>query len=289
MLYKKLRTYTIIFSIILHLLLLLSYRSLSEILTFKSSASEPGEQEKRIVFEFDEPKEIIETPDDANQEPPTEKTNLVSDKNARARDQYSQKDKAPGAPYSQGDMDIKNIFKNAPELENEQNNQPTIKPEENFTNQQTKKSHNPYQQPKFSRQALLGKNNQQKSQHKFNRPTYKNEEFNAEELGGLSFNTYAWDFAPYMLKMKHKIERHNFPPPAFTHMGMVEGEFLVRFTVLPNGDVKDIKILKENGHETLKETCLNAVKNSAPFDPLPADFPENFLTVTALFSYNIMR
>jgi TonB family protein len=72
-------------------------------------------------------------------------------------------------------------------------------------------------------------------------------------------------------------------------MGMIDGETILRFKVMPNGEVKDLKVIKYNGHQSLMETSVQAVKNSIPFAPLPADFPENFLEVTARFSYYINR
>jgi len=92
-----------------------------------------------------------------------------------------------------------------------------------------------------------------------------------------------------MLEMKRKVEHNVFPPPAFTYMGLISGETILRFKVMPNGSVKDLEVLQYTGHSALKETSVNAIINSSPFKPLPADFPENYLEVTAAFTYYVKR
>ena len=278
-----------ILSILLHLLFLFFYNSLSTINLFPSAIDEllqeKPEQEKRIEFE------LVETPDDAKSKKPLVKTNLVSDKNSIARDGFIKKNKTEGNPYSEGNIDVKNLpvvklepvqqFEN--EIEKQNNSKDKLKRDEISDPALT------YQ--KFSRQQILknAKKTPQIRQDNPNRPLYENKEFNAKDLGGFSFNTYNWNFAPYMLAMKRKVEHNIFPPPAFTQMGLIGGITILRFKVFPNGEVKDLKVLKHTGHESLKETSIQAILNSSRFKPLPADFPESFLEVTASFSYYVSR
>ncbi len=290
---NRIRKITLGISIILHLLFLLSFKSIHSISLFNLNNSEPlpenTDQEKRIEFE------LVETPDDAIQQRPSEPTDLISDKNSIARDRYLAKDKPTGGPYSEGDFDIKNPEQPPPMPENNQSQ--TAQPnqyadaDENFEQKYSQnQSYYSMNQPKFSRQALMGKTETpQSSKQEIQRPNYDSDEFNAKEIGGMAFNTYAWDFAPYMLHMKRKVERNVFPPPAFTHMGLIDGETIVRFKVLPNGEMQDLKVLQYKGHKALMETSVHAIENSSPFKPLPPDFPENYLEVTASFTYYIQR
>ena len=243
------------------------------------------ENEKRLVFE------LVETPDDAKNEKAPKDADLVSDKNAIARDGYRQKDKVDGNPYSEGDLNVKNL----PLIKLEPVPQSQAQPEKQ-SNPENKKNQENISDPgftyqKFSRRQLLKKNQEspQLRQENLNRPLYENRKFNAKDLGGFSFNTYNWDFAPYMLAMKRKVEHNIFPPPAFTHMGLISGETILRFKVLPNGEVKDLKVLRFSGHPSLKETSVQAILSSSRFKPLPSDFPENFLEVTASFSYYVSK
>ena len=103
----------------------------------------------------------------------------------------------------------------------------------------------------------------------------------------MSFNTYEWDFAPYMLAMKRRVERNLHPPYAFTHMGMVSGINILHFTVRRDGTVHDLTILGSDTHACLDRTSVRAIGLSLPFMPLPDNFPEDVLEVTAQFSYTI--
>jgi len=286
---KHLIKISLILSILLHLVFLLFYHSLSTIKLFPTKIDEllpqKQEQEKRLVFD------LVETPDDAKSKKAPEHADLVSDKNAIARDSYRQKDKAEGNPYSEGDLNVKNL----PLIKLEPVPHSQAKPEKQLDSE-NKKQRKDISEPevtyqKFSRRQLL-KNNQdapQVRQENLNRPLYENRDFNAKDLGGFSFNTYNWDFAPYMLAMKRKVEHNIFPPPAFTHMGLISGVTILRFKVMPNGEVKDLKVLRYSGHPSLKETSVQAILNSSWFKPLPSDFPENFLEVTASFTYYVSK
>lgn len=281
---KHLFKITILISILLHLLLFLFFKKLSRIQLFPSQMEELLENnkqdEKRLVFD------LIETPDDARSEKPPESADLVSDKSSIARDKYQKNDKSNGNPYSEGELDFKDypLTRIAPSNFERENNSA----EEN--NKQEDGSEKEFTYQKFSRQQLM-KNSPAapEIQQQQDRPLYENRKFSAKDLGGFSFNTYNWNFAPYMLAMKKKVERNIFPPPAFTHMGLISGETLVRFKVMPNGEVKDLAVLKYTGHESLKETSVQAILNSSKFRPLPSDFPEDYLEVTAFFTYYVRR
>jgi outer membrane biosynthesis protein TonB len=108
-------------------------------------------------------------------------------------------------------------------------------------------------------------------------------------LGDVSLNTYAWDFAPYILYMKRRIRKHVYPPPAFYKMGAISGTIVVNFKVYPDGSVSEPKLVSVKGHNALVSTSINSIKASNPFKPLPEDFPENYLELTWSFIYSILR
>ncbi len=99
-------------------------------------------------------------------------------------------------------------------------------------------------------------------------------EARAAENGGLSFNTYDWDFAPYMLALKERIGRNIFPPLAFSKLGMIDGDTMLRFKIYPDGRLGDLELLGYTGHHSLMETSRFAVTASAPFPDLPARFSQ---------------
>jgi outer membrane biosynthesis protein TonB len=111
----------------------------------------------------------------------------------------------------------------------------------------------------------------------------------AEALGGVALNTYAWDFAYYILDMKKKLRENTFPPVAFTRFGMISGETVLTFKVWPDGSATDIEVIGYEGHKTLMETSVDAVKDASPFAPLPDDFPEEYLELRWTFIYFVYR
>jgi hypothetical protein len=107
------------------------------------------------------------------------------------------------------------------------------------------------------------------------------------DSGGLSFNTYNWDFAPYMLELKERIRRNIFPPIAFSQLGLIDGDTVLRFKIYPSGELRDLELLAYQGHYSLMQTSTYAIKVSAPFRKLPGNFPEPYLEVTAKFTFFI--
>lgn len=120
-------------------------------------------------------------------------------------------------------------------------------------------------------------------------PAFRNESGRALADGDLSFNTYDWDFAPYMLRLKERIEAHMYPPAAFSMYGLIEGKNVVRFRIGRNGALLGMEALGYEGSRVLVETSAQAVELSNPFPPLPPNFPEPYLEVTGQFRYELIR
>ena len=116
-----------------------------------------------------------------------------------------------------------------------------------------------------------------------------NMESRALDQGGLQLSTYDWNFAPYLKYLKQRIQSNIFPPAAFTRLGIIDGESKVRFRIYPDGRLEEFAVLDSRGSELLLKTSVQAVELSAPFKPLPSDFPEPFLEITGIFSYVLMR
>jgi hypothetical protein len=120
-------------------------------------------------------------------------------------------------------------------------------------------------------------------------PTFRNDQGGALQDGDISFSTYAWDFAPYMLRLKERIEAHMFPPAAFSLYGLIDGKNVVRFRIGRDGRLLGMEALGYEGSRVLVETSAQAVKLSNPFPPLPPDFPDRYLEVTGQFRYELIR
>ena len=111
----------------------------------------------------------------------------------------------------------------------------------------------------------------------------------APEFGSFSLNTYEWDFAPYLRYLKNRIQGNIYPPPAFTHMGLISGQTRLRFRIHRDGRLEGPDLLEYNGHISLMQTSMRAVQVSVPMKKLPEDFPEEFLEITAQFDYTVLK
>jgi protein TonB len=249
-----------------------------------------------LVFDLqppDLPREVIATPDDARTTKTPQKADFLSDKNALARNQ----EPAPllpetGEPFSRGDLASHDLPPSPPLPEQPRRPEPA-RPEAQAGDKRESDSPDPEAEANAGRVAPR----EQKPDAAPRRPfrlelpgvPHKQLEGRAAEAGGLSFNTYDWDFAPYMLALKQRIGRNIFPPLAYTMLGMIDGDTMLRFKIYPNGRLADLELLGYSGHRTLMETSRSAITISAPFPALPADFPKPYLEVTARFSYFVKR
>jgi outer membrane biosynthesis protein TonB len=240
------------------------------------------------------PREVIATPTDARTTSQPRQADFLSDKNALARNQ----EPAPplpvtGDPFSRGDMASHDLPVPPPSRQNEvaqaKPPAPAAPVDENAQGERAEAGREANADravaPEKKPEAAPGQ------PFRLDLPgvAHRQLEAQAAESGGLSFNTYDWDFAPYMLALKERIGRNIFPPLAFSRLGMIDGDTLLRFKIYPDGRLDDLELLSYTGHRTLMETSRFAVTASAPFPSLPADFPKSYLEVTAKFSYFIKR
>jgi hypothetical protein len=235
------------------------------------------------------PREVIETPEDAKVVEKQDKADFLSDKNALARNPETDPNADPGEAFSKGDLDTHEL----PQQEGPQGKTPDpAKPDSQQPDQKQQQEQKPETADTYVN--ILKPQQTLPSpppgvQERLPSVRHDNRDSRVEDSGGLSFNTYDWDFAPYLIMLKHRIQRNIFPPPAFSQLGIIDGETMLRFKIYPNGQLKDLAILNYKGHESLMITSRNAIESSAPFPGLPQDFPEPYLEVTGKFIYFVRR
>jgi len=278
---KRILWIALIISIMLHLLVLVvfPYKSTIQLELFPAQAEE--EQEKRLVFE------IIETPDVAEEEHDKE-TDIASDKILTAADDVERIITDEVLPFNEGDSDIKD-FQEIVEV----NIPPALQIQEQETNsiqdedlqEEDDEKVNPSRDPLSVQKEAIPPQLQEKKV----KPTYDNMMSEVEKAGGISLNTYNWDFTPYMLYLKKKIQSNLHPPPGFTYLGLIHGDVLVRFEILTNGKLNSLEVLHSDAHASLVGVSTGSIEISAPFKALPPDFPEDRLIVTSLFSYIVEK
>jgi outer membrane biosynthesis protein TonB len=251
-----------------------------------SPASEP------IVFDMqntDQPREVIETPQDARTVDQQKKADFLSDKNALARNPETKPDLKVGDSFSRGDFKSHDL----PEPEKRGREPKPTEPERLDPDErpELKDYLEKNQAAILYKDYLFDQSREKNPGTNRQNPTvdHDQQESRALDNGGLSFNTYNWNFAPYMLALKRRIRNNIYPPVAFTRLGMISGETLLRFKIFPGGELRDLKILGYQGDVSLMKTSQTAVEISAPFPKLPPDFPEPYLEVTGRFLYWIKQ
>ncbi len=280
-LFKNAFRTAVVLSILIHILFFFGASTMLGLDIFVSPAEEflakqPPEK-KPLVFE------LVESPESAEIEQPKQETPFLSDKTAQAQNNVSPEDLQIDEAFSEESSSARfqqQAIQQPPEPEKKAEQEPKDLGQMVATPPPVKSN--------FSRELLTAQANDPVQQMREERR--KNKESKTLDLGDFSLNTYAWDFAPYMLRLKRKIDRNIFPPTAFTRLGLIGGTTFLRFRINKNGKMEALDLLDYRGHQSLMKTSVNAVNMSAPFEKLPEDFPEEYLEITAKFEYvNIKR
>jgi len=275
-------------SLFLHVVLLILFGFSRQWMILNAAVAEPAKNNEPLVFEMIAPEETAREVIESDAEPgaPPEDAKHISDRNATARNPSAPQDLPIGEAYAQGesprgDMPVTGNQRSAA---NRQSPASTEKQSQQSANDGLR----PAPAQEFRRELLLNQEAATSAQQSAPpRARYENLQSRAPELGSFSLNTYEWEYAPYLLWLKRRIEQNIYPPPAFTRLGMISGQTELRFRIYPDGRLVALQVLQYAGHKSLMETSVRAVELSVPLKPLPADFPKPYLEVTALFEYLI--
>lgn len=235
---------------------------------------------------------LAETPESARRMKPPEKASHISDKNAVAQNPEAPPNLPLGEPFANG---VARAADTAPMPELQAGKTPAATgPEitDELVSSRIEAVRPTNGAPSnFRREFLTGEteNNSRWPYASRYQPGLQNSDSRAPELGSFSLNTYAWEYAPYLLWLKDRVQRNIYPPPAFTQMGIISGRTILRFRITRTGVLQNLTLLGYEGHKSLMETSLRAIQTSAPFRNLPKDFPEPYLEVTAQFEYTVYR
>ena len=93
-------------------------------------------------------------------------------------------------------------------------------------------------------------------------------------------------YVSYLTKIKKKIEPlWHYPEPARA-IGL-QGKLAIRFSIVRDGQLTRLELLRSSGHPLLDEQALKAVKGAAPYFPLPEKLQIARLHINATFEYRI--
>ncbi|NOX37438.1 MAG: hypothetical protein GXO78_07870 [Calditrichaeota bacterium] len=287
---RKIFLYTLIVSVLLHILLILLL-TIGDIFSFEPPANLVEEtQPITLVFEQPQPPlpepvppeerfyELKENPN-ANQEAP-EQTPFISSEFSRSAAPL-QRTNTPNSPAPRADAQLN--------ARASQEAEPASR-FKTFDADGAILAYNP--PPTFSKSLLTGEPEQNKAEDRQNQEgesEVTQKDFDAELVGDFALSTYKWQWAPYMLEFQRKLKRHWYAPPAYYRLGLIYGYTIVQFKIDRQGKLHDLRVLRQVGHHSLEESSVNAIESTFPFLPLPDDFPDPYLTVTMKMIYPNLR
>jgi len=90
----------------------------------------------------------------------------------------------------------------------------------------------------------------------------------------------------YQQLIKQKIEENKRYPLLARNKG-IEGKVWVKFEILKNGKVKDIKIVKSSHHQILDKAAIESIKKANPFPPFPEGLKESSLIINICLRFEL--
>lgn len=104
----------------------------------------------------------------------------------------------------------------------------------------------------------------------------------AESSGGGGINKI---LLAYLSIIRQKIEEAKKYPPDALEKGE-EGKTYLKFKILPDGNVKDIAVIKSSGFSILDEFSVRLVESVAPFPPPPGSNPLSIKSIAINYKIN---
>jgi outer membrane biosynthesis protein TonB len=124
--------------------------------------------------------------------------------------------------------------------------------------------------------------------------------------GSFSFNTKKFTDYRYFRDMKSKISSNWYPPiagntymigeanrygsytPGYTRiMTIPPQEVRLFFRMNRKGDVVDVTVVDSGGAQSLVDSCVDSIKNSKSFGPVPADIEGETVVINFIFGYYV--
>ncbi len=90
------------------------------------------------------------------------------------------------------------------------------------------------------------------------------------------------DFGPYMKELQRRIKM-NWDPPK----GNESKRVILLFSIARDGRLLNVKVHRSSGLQAADNAAINAVKLTAPFRPLPAEFRGDSVDIQFTFDYNV--
>jgi hypothetical protein len=230
----------------------------------------------------------------APEEAPLEPTPFVSTRDSRASQPEAPDDRPEGAPYSAGHSPVPAIPRTPGEpAQTAASRLRSAGPSGDAA--ATDRSPEPVHEPAVGDQRLVVRNrpiglepglpSALGSGARLPAPEVDERLTRARAGSTFSLNTTAWEYGPYLTRLKAEIEAQIFPPPAFFY-GTAAWATSVRFRIASDGRLILLTLLDHRGVPNLQYVATSAIRSAADFEPLPPGFPEPYLEITGNFYFN---
>ncbi len=87
----------------------------------------------------------------------------------------------------------------------------------------------------------------------------------------VTLDTDEFKFISYNRWLKIKVE-NNLHYPELAAVSGYQGVLYISFDIMKDGSLANLELLKSSGYKILDDEALNAIRRSAPFQPLPDDW-----------------
>ena len=131
-------------------------------------------------------------------------------------------------------------------------------------------------------------------------PTLKEKLFDKKVIGDLAKRdvekgeknrTFTFDADEYRLlmynrRLKERIESIWHYPPDAAAQG-IYGDLVIKFTIKKNGQLGTVELVRTSGHKNLDDAAMEALKDGAPYWPLPKEWSMDAYTIEGHFVYSL--
>ena len=115
---------------------------------------------------------------------------------------------------------------------------------------------------------------------------FAREEEKEKKDKNFTFDAKEYRFLLYNTRLKERIESIWVYPPYEAEHG-IYGDLEIRFTIKKNGQLGSVELLRTSGHKSLDDAAIKALREGAPYWPLPDEWGMEAYTIEGHFIYTI--
>lgn len=96
--------------------------------------------------------------------------------------------------------------------------------------------------------------------------------------GSISLSTTEWAYGDWLVAFRRAFMPNWRPPSGYRWM-LIHGRTVLEIHIDRRGEMRSLDIVGRQGHDALHDASVRAVEKTAPFQPLPDDFPDEELVL----------